>query len=62
MCNFGVQEEWRNRRIYVSSYLDFEIINDQDRLIIPTPLELIAGYIMEYVIGDRALKRLPQRG
>ena len=61
MCNFGAREEWRNGRRSVSSYLDVEISNDQDRLVNPTPLELISSYIMENDIFDRALKRLPQR-
>ena len=50
-----------NGIISVSSYLDFEIRKYQDRLVKPTPLDCIAGYIMEYTIGDRDLKRLPRR-
>ena len=50
-----------NRRRSVSSYLDVEIRNDQYRLVNSTPLEFITGYIMEYAIGDRSLRRLPQR-
>ena len=61
MCNFGVQAEWRNGRISVSSYLDVEIRNDQYRLVNPTPLECIAGYTVGYAIDDRALKRLSQQ-
>ena len=61
MCNFGAQSEWREERIVVSFYLDVDITKYQFRLINPTPLECIAGYIMEYSVGDRALKRLPQR-
>ena len=60
MCNFGAWGEWRNGRIYVSSYLDFDISNDKYRLVNPTPLDCIIGYIMEYSVGDRDLKRLPQ--
>ena len=61
MCNFGTREEWRNGRISFGSYLDVEIRNDQYLLVKPNPLDCIAGYIMEGAIGDRALKRLPQR-
>ena len=61
MCNFEAREEWRNGRRSVSSYLDVEISNDQDGLVNLTPLDCIAGYIMEDDIGDRYLKRLPQR-
>ena len=46
MCNFGAQEEWRNGRRSVSSYIDVDISNDQDRLVNPTPLECITFYIM----------------
>ena len=61
MCNFGAWEEWRNGRRAVSDYLDVDIINDQYRLVNSTPLEFITGYIMEYAIGDRYLKRIPQQ-
>ena len=61
MCNFGARTEWRNGRRDVSYYLDVEIRNDQKSLVNPTPLEYISGYIMKVDIGDRALKRLPQR-
>ena len=60
MCNFGAQEYWRNGRRYVSSYLDVDIRNDQERLVNTTPLDRITGYTMEDAIVDRALKRLPQ--
>ena len=59
MCNFGAWVDWRNGRRSISSYLDIEISNDQYLLVNPTPLDCIAGYIMEDFIGDRALKRLP---
>ena len=45
----------------VSSYLDVEIRNDQYRPFNTTPLDCIAGYIMEDDIGDMDLERLPQR-
>ena len=61
MCNFGARKEWRNGRRSARSYLDVDINNDQYRLVNPTPLEFIAGYIMEYSIGGRDLKRLTQR-
>ena len=61
MCNFGARLEWRNGRIVVSSYLDVKIRNDQYRLVNPTPLDCIAGYIMGDDTGDRYLKRLTQQ-
>ena len=61
MCNFGERTEWRNGRRAVSSYLDVEIRNDQYRLVNPTPLDCIKGCITEDAIGDRYLKRLPQK-
>ena len=61
MCNFGAQAEWRNGRRAVSSYLDVETSKDKYRLINTTPLDCITCYIMEDAVGDRYLKRLPQR-
>ena len=61
MCNFEAQLEWKIERISVSSYLDVEIINDQYHLVNPTPLDFIAGYVMEDTIGYRSLNRLPQQ-
>ena len=61
MCHFGVQAEWGNGRISVSSYLDVDIRNDQDHLVNLTPLDCISGFIIEYSIGDRALNKLPQQ-
>ena len=61
MCNFGASSEWSNGRRAVISYLDVEISYDQYRMVNPTPLECIAGYIMEDYIGYRALKRLSQK-
>ena len=60
MCNFGARAEWRNVRRSTSSYLDVDIRNDQYRLVNPTHLDWIKGYISEGAIGDRDLKRLPQ--
>ena len=59
MCNFGAWAEWREGRRVVSSYLDVDTTKDQCRLLNPTPLDCIAGYITEDDCGDRALKRLP---
>ena len=60
MCNFGARSEWREGRRVVSSYLDVETTKYQCRLLNPTPLERIAGYIMADTVGDRDIKRLPQ--
>ena len=59
MCNFLSQEDWRNIRIAVSSYLGVYTSKDKYRLINSTPLDCIAGYIMEDYVGDRYLKRIP---
>ena len=61
MCNFGLREEWRKGRSVISSYLDVETTKDQCRLLNPTPLDCITGYILEDAVGEKALKRLPQR-
>ena len=42
-------------------FIDAETIKEQCRLLDPTPLGCIAGYIMEGAVDDRVLKRLPQR-
>ena len=60
MCNFGSRAEWRKGISVISSYLDVETTKDQCRLLNPTPLYCIVGYIMEDAVGKRALKRLPQ--
>ena len=61
ICNLGSRAEWRKGRSVISSYLDVETTKYQCRLLNPTPLDCIAGYIMEDAVGERALKRLPQR-
>ena len=61
MCSFEAQEERGNGRRAASSYIDVDISNDQYRLVNPTPLDCISGYIMEDAIFDRALKRLHQQ-
>ena len=59
MCDFGSQEQWGGGRRAFSSYIDVDTSKDQCRLINPTPLDCIAGYIMEGYVGDRFLRRLP---
>ena len=61
MCNFGSRAEWRKGRSVISSYLDVETTKDQFCLLNPKPLYCIAGYIMEDSVGERTLRRLPQR-
>ena len=61
MCNFGSRAEWRKGRSVISSYLDVETTKYQCRILNPTPLYCIAGYTMEGAVGERYLKRLPQR-
>ena len=60
MCNFGSRAEWSKGRSVISSYLDVETTKDQCRLLNPTPLEFITGYILEDAVGESYLKRLPQ--
>ena len=45
----------------VSYYLDVDTIKDQFRLLNTTSLDCITGYTMDGSVGDRYLKRLPQR-
>ena len=47
---------------FITSYLDVETTKDQCRLLNPTTLDFIAGYIMEDAVSDRYLKRLTQIG
>ena len=61
MCNFRSRAEWRKGRSVISSYLDVETTKYQCSLLNPTPLECIAGYIMEDAVDESSLKRLPQR-
>ena len=60
MCNFGARAKWREGRRVVSSYLDVDTTKYQCRLLDPTPLDCITGYIMQDDVGNRYLKRLPQ--
>ena len=59
MCNFGSRAVWRNFIRAVGSYLDVDTRIYQYRLLNPTPLDCITGYIIEDSVGDRSLKRLP---
>ena len=59
MCNFGSLAKWREGRRFVSSYLDVETTKDQCRLLNPTPLDCITGYMTDDAVYERALKRLP---
>ena len=56
MCNFGAQAEWREGRIFVSYYLDVETTKYQCRLLNPTPLDCIAGYMMEDDVGASRIR------
>ena len=58
MCNFGARKDSRNGRIAISSYSDVDTRKYQCRMLNPTPLECISGYIMEDDVVDRALKSL----
>ena len=53
--DFWAWAEWIEGRRVFSSYLDVETTKYQCRLLNPTPLDCIAGYIMEDAVGDRAL-------
>ena len=61
MFNFGAREDCREGRRVFSYYLDVETTKDQCRILNHTHLERIAGYIVEDAVGDRDLKRIPQR-
>ena len=45
----------------VSQYLDVEVSRDQQRLLNPTTLDTVEGYIMKDAMGEGAKRRLPQR-
>ena len=60
MFNFGARAEWRQGRRGLSSYLGVEITKDQCRLLNPTTLYCIAGYILEDAVDYRALNSLPK--
>ena len=51
---------WRYGRRYISSYLDFDTIKDQYRLLNLTLFDCIIGYTTEDDVGDRDFKRIPQ--
>ena len=61
MCNFESRAEWRKGRSVVSSYLDVETTKYQCCLLNPTPLDCIAGYILEDAVCERDFNRLPHR-
>ena len=56
MCNFGARTELREGRRLVSFYLDVETTKYQCRILNPTPLEFIAGYIMEDAVQRRIIE------
>ena len=58
MCNFWAWEKWRERIRVFSSYNDVETTKNQCRLLNPSPLDYIAGYIIEDAVGDGDLERL----
>ena len=60
MCNVGSRAEWKNGRRVGSSYLDVDTTKYQCRLLNPTPLDYIAGYITNDAVGKRALDTLLQ--
>ena len=61
MCNFGARAEWESGKRQVSEWLDVEVSSDQERLLNPTALDTIQGYILQASSGKEARKRLPQR-
>ena len=61
MCNFWSRAEWRKGRSVISSYLYVDTTKYQCRILNPKTLDYIAGYILEDTVGERDLKRLPQR-
>ena len=61
MCDFEAWVGWRSGIIFSSSYFDVDSRKDQYCLINQTPLECITGYIIKDDVGDRDLKKLPQK-
>ena len=60
MCDFGEWVEWSSGIIAVTSYLYVDTRKDQYRLLNPTHLGLITGYIMEGAVGGGSLKNMLQ--
>ena len=61
LLEFGAQLVWRIYRRAISSYLDVDTSKNQYRLLNPTPLDCISGYVLQDVVGDRYVKGLPHR-
>ena len=59
--------QFRNRtnfeaeKLEVSAYLDIDVTKDQQRLLNPTVLDTVTGFIIKDSQGEGAKKRLPQR-
>ena len=61
MCEFWEREECRSGIESFSCYIYVGTRKYQDRLLNPTHLERITGYIIEDAVGDRDLKKLSQK-
>ena len=59
MCNFAARQEWKSGKREVSVWLDVEVTKDQARLLNPTVLDTITGYILEDSTGKKAKLKLP---
>ena len=61
MCDFETWSEWMSSLRDTIYYLDVDTRKYQDRLINPTPLDCVKGYIMEDVVGDRDSNNLTEK-
>ena len=59
--NNMTQEEILKHMLSVSSYIDVDTSKDQYRLLNPNPFNCITGYMIEYDVRDKYLKRLTQK-
>ena len=64
MLNFAARKDWKQQekgKRRVSSFLDIICTEEQERLLNPSVLDTIAGFIMEDTKGEGAKRRLPAR-
>ena len=56
---FQNRTNYDKAKVSVSDYLDVEVTNNQQRLLNPTVLDTVAGFILKDSQGQGAKKRLP---
>ena len=61
IVRFRNREQYSVKELKVSTHLDVEVTADQQRLLNPSVLDTITGFIIKDSQGEGAKKRLPQR-